>query len=173
MDLKETIITINQMQADGVIGEYALGGAVGANFYLEPAATEDVDIFCVLEAPPGESILTLTPYDYLTARGHSVTKEGYILVAGWPVQFHPVGGDSLLKEALDRSITKDFAGVPVRVFRPEHLAAIALKLSRTKDKLRLAQLIENHAVNEADLSSVLTHYDLLDRWMQFKKQLNG
>jgi hypothetical protein len=30
--LKETIETINRMQADGVIGNYFLGGAVGATF---------------------------------------------------------------------------------------------------------------------------------------------
>jgi hypothetical protein len=45
MDIKEVIQTINQMQADGVIEGYAIGGAVGATFYLEPVATLDVDIF--------------------------------------------------------------------------------------------------------------------------------
>lgn len=33
---KETLAVINQMQADGVIGKYATGGAVGATLYLEP-----------------------------------------------------------------------------------------------------------------------------------------
>lgn len=37
--MKATLAVINQMQADGVIGKYAIGGAVGATFYLEPAAT--------------------------------------------------------------------------------------------------------------------------------------
>lgn len=39
MNIKEVIVTINQMQADGVIERYAIGGAVGATFYLEPVAT--------------------------------------------------------------------------------------------------------------------------------------
>ncbi len=173
MDIKETIATINQMQADGVIGVYAIGGAVGATFYLEPAATEDVDIFCALEPPPGQSILRLTPYDYLTARGYRINKEGYIVIAGWPVQFHPVGGDPLLKEALEQSVQNDFERMPVRVFTPEHLAAVAFKLGRVKDKIRLAQLLEAHAVDESRLSSVLARHDLLDGWMQFKKQLSG
>ena len=43
--MKETLDLINQMQADGVIGKYAIGGAVGAMLYLEPAATLDVDVF--------------------------------------------------------------------------------------------------------------------------------
>lgn len=45
MNIREVITTINQMQADGVIERYAIGGAVGATFYLEPIATLDVDIF--------------------------------------------------------------------------------------------------------------------------------
>ena len=37
--MKATLETINRMQAEGVIGNYAIGGAVGATFYLEPSAT--------------------------------------------------------------------------------------------------------------------------------------
>lgn len=33
--VKRTLETINQMQADGVIGKYAIGGRVGATVYLE------------------------------------------------------------------------------------------------------------------------------------------
>lgn len=43
--MKATLAVISQMQSDGVIGKYAIGGAVGATFYLEPAATLDIDIF--------------------------------------------------------------------------------------------------------------------------------
>ena len=40
MGIREVIEMINRMQTDGVIEAYAIGGAVGATFYLEPAATE-------------------------------------------------------------------------------------------------------------------------------------
>jgi hypothetical protein len=43
--IKEVIEMINSMQADGVIERYAIGGTVGATFYLEPVATLDVDVF--------------------------------------------------------------------------------------------------------------------------------
>ena len=36
--MKATLEVINRMQADGVIGKYAIGGAVGATFYLEASA---------------------------------------------------------------------------------------------------------------------------------------
>ena len=41
MNIKEAIAIINRMQADGIIGRYAIGGAVGATFYLEPITTLD------------------------------------------------------------------------------------------------------------------------------------
>ena len=64
--MKATLEAINQMQADGVIGKYAIGGAVGATFYLEPAATIDLDIFVMLPRDSGGALLSLTPiYDYL------------------------------------------------------------------------------------------------------------
>ena len=48
MSLKKTFAVINQMQAAGVIGRYAIGGAVGAAFYLEPVRTVDVDVFVAI-----------------------------------------------------------------------------------------------------------------------------
>ena len=44
VNIRNTIAATNQMQAAGVIERYAIGGAVGATFYLEPVATLDVDI---------------------------------------------------------------------------------------------------------------------------------
>jgi len=71
--MKATLEVINQMQSDGVIGRYAIGGAVGATLYLEPVATLDIDIFVSLSSLPGAVLLTLSPiYDYLTSLGHKI-----------------------------------------------------------------------------------------------------
>jgi hypothetical protein len=84
--LKATLELINQMQADGVIGKYAIGGAVGATFYLPPSATVDVDIFATIPSQ-AEPLLNLSPiYEYLKARGCREEDE-YIVVGDWPVQF--------------------------------------------------------------------------------------
>ncbi len=40
-----TLATIEQMKRDGVTENYAIGGAVGATFYIEPMATMNVDVF--------------------------------------------------------------------------------------------------------------------------------
>lgn len=170
--IKGTIAVMNQMQADGVIGQYAIGGAVGAAFYLDPADTQDVDVFITLESLPGHSIVSLTPiYAYLRALGYRTEGE-YIVVFDWPVQFLPAS-TPLLTEALEQSVVKDVDGVPARVFTAEHLAAIALDLGRFKDRQRLGRFLEARAVNEARLSEVLKRHGLLDRWFRFKKGLGG
>ena len=43
--MKDTLEVINRMEADGVIGPYAIGGTIGALYYIELATTEVVDIF--------------------------------------------------------------------------------------------------------------------------------
>ena len=53
--MKETqgaIAVINEMQAAGVIGKYAIGGAVAATFYIEPTSTYDIDVFIPLKTSP-------------------------------------------------------------------------------------------------------------------------
>ncbi len=129
-----------------------------------------MDIFIALEAPVGQLIVTLTPiYDYLKRLG--CREEGaHIVIAGWPVQFLPAD-KPLLKEALEKSLDQDIDGMPVRVFAPEYLAAIALQLGRPKDKLRLLQFIESQVLNEAEFSAVLARHKLLESWSQFKRQM--
>ena len=159
------------MRADGIIAQYAIGGAVGATFYLEPAATRDVDVFIALQAPAGQLIVTLTPlYDYLKRSGCRV-EGAYVIIAGWPVQFLPAESP-LLKEALEKSLEKDLDGLSVRVFAPEHLAAIALQLGRPKDKLRLLQFVESQVLNEAEFSAILERHQLLESWARFKRQMS-
>ena len=45
--MKETFAVLNQMVADGAIDDYALAGAVGAMFYVEPFSTHDIDVLIV------------------------------------------------------------------------------------------------------------------------------
>src|ERR1022692_3358827 len=105
------------MQSDGVIERYAIGGAVGATFYLEPIATLDVDIFVMFKAETGSAIVSLEPiFDYLKARGGAVQGE-YIVISGWPVQFLPPTGP-LVEEALRDAVTRDVEGTPARVSLP-------------------------------------------------------
>lgn len=167
MNIKDAIATINRVQADGVIGRYAIGGAVGATFYLEPVTTLDVDIFVGFRTEPGQ-LLSLSPiYDYLKARGCTVEGE-YIVVAGWPVQFLPPG-NPLVEEALAEAVDRDIDGTPMRVFTAEHLAAIALQVGRAKDKARLLQFVEAGTLDAARFQAIVARHGLVDRWRQFER----
>jgi len=169
MNIKEVIVTINQMQADGVIDRYAIGGAVGATFYLEPVATLDLDIFVALHTAPGSRIVSPKPiFDYLTSRGCKTEGE-YIVIAGWPVQFLPPTGP-LVEEALAQAVEKDVEGTPTRVFSPEHLAAIALQTGRAKDKARVLQFVEAGVLDAKQFQAILTRHGQVARWQQFEKQ---
>jgi hypothetical protein len=164
--MKATLKVINQMRKDGVIGRYAIGGAVGATFYLEPSATLDIDVFVSLQnAGPG-GLLTLTPiYDYLKSRGCMVEKE-YLVIEGWQVQFLPPA-DALGEEALAQAVETQVDEVPTWVMTAEHLAAIALQTGRAKDCSRILQFIEAGVLDAAKLDDILKRHHLLEKWEQF------
>lgn len=169
MSIAQVISVINQMEADGVVARYAIGGAVGATFYLEPVATLDVDIFVTFHHQPHQVVVSPRPiFDYLTARGGVVEGE-YIVMAGWPVQFLPATSP-LVEEALAEAVTVDVEGTPARVFTAEHLAAIALQTGRAKDHARLLQFIEAAAINAERFQSLVGRYGLLDRWQTFERR---
>lgn len=169
MNIREVIQTINQMQAEGVIERYAIGGAVAATFYLEPVATLDVDIFITFKAEVGSLIVSPQPiFDYLKTRGGTMQGE-YIVVAGWPVQFLPPTSP-LVEEALREAVTRDVDGVPARVFTAEHLAAIALQTGRAKDKARLLQFVEAGVLDAARFPAMVVRHGLADAWQRFEKQ---
>jgi hypothetical protein len=167
--VKETLALINQMRADGIIGRYAIGGAVAATFYLEPAATLDVDIFVALPASAGGSLLSLSPiYDYLKARGGTVQDE-HIVIGDWPVQFLPAS-DPLELEALNEAVPTTVENVPTWVMTSEHLAAIALRTGRAKDHSRILQFFEQGAIDGKKLRSVIERHGLSAKWRQFERR---
>jgi len=171
--LKATLEVINRMQAEGVIGPYAIGGAVGATFYLEPFATLDIGISVTLKNAPGGSLLSLTPvYDYLKSRGYETENE-YVVIEGWPVQFLPPTS-SLDEEALQQAVETEVDGVRTRVIRAEHLAAIALNIGRAKDFARILQFVEGGVLDAGTLDGILKRHGLLEKWERFGvKYLRG
>ncbi|KAF0175952.1 MAG: hypothetical protein FD161_3131 [Limisphaerales bacterium] len=169
MNIVEVISTINRMQADGVIERYAIGGAVGATFHLEPVSTLDVDIFVSFRREPGSVLVSPKPiFDYLAARGCGMEGE-YIVIAGWPVQFLPPTGP-LVEEALAEAITIPVGETPARVFTAEHLAAITLQVGRAKDKARLLQFIEAGVLDAERFQAILVRHQLTGAWEVFRRQ---
>lgn len=166
--MKETLELINQMQADGIIGKYAIGGAVGATFYLAPAATIDLDLFVTLPAESG-LLVSLSPiYEFLKSRGGTEQDE-YIMVKDWPVQFL-TPSNALQEEAVDQAVSTNVEGVPTRVISAEHLVAIALETGRAKDHTRILQFVEQGAVDREKLKDIVERHNLSAKWGQFERR---
>lgn len=161
--MKETLEVINRMVDDGVIKDYAIGGAVAAIYYLEPFDTADLDIFVVVDTA-GSGLTVIAPiYDYLLARGHRVEGE-FVHVEGQPVQFLPVF-NALTEEAVAEAHEISYAGTATRVMRGEHLVAIMLDTGRAKDFFRINMFLEQRAVDLGRLEAILRRHDLTEKWL--------
>jgi hypothetical protein len=175
MGMKQTLDVINKMEADRIISRYAIAGAVAAYNYIEPTLTEDLDLLVSFPSEtdePQSSLLSLQPvHSYLKQRGYDRFRAEGIMIEGWPVQFLPVS-DDLDAEALAGAIEADIQ-IPnegtarTRLLRAEHLVAVALRVGRPKDLIRIAQFIESEAVDLALLQQVLDRHKLTDAWRSF------
>ena len=160
--MREALKMINQMVKDGVIEEYAIGGAVAAIYYLEPFDTADLDIFVQVNAASSDLLILAPIYEYLTEQGYEAEGE-FISIEGLPVQFLPVF-NPLTEEAVEKAQTIKYARVTTRIMRPEHLVAIMLDTGRPKDYLRISIFLEQGAVKMRQLQAVLKRHGLTKNW---------
>jgi len=174
--MEKTLAVINQLEQAGLIGRYAIGGAVAATRYIEPIQTYDLDIFVILPVLPS-GLISLAPiYSYLTQRGYAPQGE-CIVIEGWPVQFLPVypqdtlkGCNPLTEEALAQAIEVEFGSTPTRVLSAEHLTAIMLETGRPKDHARLIQFFEFNALDRAVLERIVARHGLTLKWETFRRR---
>jgi hypothetical protein len=163
--IEKTIAVINQMTDDGVIENYALGGATAVIFYTEPIATQDIDIF-VHVRPGGNIFMEFQPiFDYLKERGYQIGGE-HVYIEGFPVQFLPSKGliiDEAIEEANEFQLGDDTI---VRVMTPEYLVAIMLDTGRLKDYLRIGVFLQHDVVNLEELHSILDKHNLSQKWAE-------
>jgi hypothetical protein len=156
--MQDVLRALNQLVSEGAIDAYAIGGAVGASFYIEAMQTEDVDAFVFL---PGSStgLVVMTPiYTALTRLGGVVEGE-HIRFGVWPLQIL-TDATPLIGEAIRYAVDVDFDGIATRVFRAEHLCAIALQTGRAKDYLRVSRFLEQGAVDRNSLTDIVERYGL-------------
>jgi len=173
MGMKQTLEVINRMEADGIIGMYAIAGAVATYNYVESSATEDLLVsFDAAPGPPQSGRVTLSPIiSYLKDKGYSEFRKEGLVIEGWPVQFLPAA-DDLDAEALARAEGVEVempseGSVATRVLRPEHLVAIALRVGRPRDRIRITQFLDEQAVDLQALCDVIGRHGLRDAWRTF------
>jgi hypothetical protein len=166
--MEKTLAVINQLEQEGLVERYAIGGAIAATRYIEPIQTYDLDIFVMLPLSPS-GLISISPiYTYLTQRGYTPQKE-CIIVEGWPVQFLPVY-NQLTEEALERAIEVKFGLTPTRVLSAEYLGAIMLETGRSKDHARLIQFFEHDALDRAVLEDIVKRHGLRSKWEVFQRR---
>lgn len=155
------------MEEDGIVERYAIGGAVGASFYLQPMSTLDVDVFVSLAPAQGQIVVSMSRIFEYWSKKDATIEGGHIVIAGWPVQFLSLGSP-LGEEAMAEAVERDVGGTRIRVFTAEHLAAIALDTGRTKDQLRLLQFIEAELLKRDKFKVIITRHGLTKKWRDFQ-----
>ena len=164
--MQEALRSLNQLVVDRIIEQYAIGGAIGASFYLEAMQTEDIDAFVFMKPSTGGPLSLAPIYDALVALGGSIERE-YVRFAEWPVQILPDAND-LIRESIRMAKEVEFDGIPTRIFTAEHLCAVALQTGRTKDYLRVTMFLEQRAVEPKLLEDLVKRHDLTDRFSRAK-----
>lgn len=164
--LRETLAVLNEMESAGVIGRYAICGAVAAFRHIEAFMTLDLDISVFL---PGVShgLVTLSPImDFLSRTSRPAVWRGEGLVIGrWPVQFL-VAADPLDDAALQAAETVDVDGVETRFWAMEYLMAKCVQVGRPKDHARLVQFLEQ-PFDSKRFCAILHAFELGERFAGF------
>ena len=163
--MEATLRVLNSLEKEGVFERYAIGGAMGATFYLEPILTFDLDVFVLLPLTPG-GLLTVSPiYEALRARGYDEEGE-CVMIEGVPVQFLPAY-NSLVEEARAEAHETHFEETPTRVLQAEHLVAICLQTGRDKDRERVRMFIGQIQLDTEYLISILRRHGLEEKWTRW------
>lgn len=162
---------LEQLLQEGVLKQYAIGGATAAGFHGEPLATRDIDVFVFIDPNPGQLLVTLDPvFTRLKELGFAEFEEEGLLIHGFPVQFLSAS-PGLETDAIDTARVVEWDNHRMRVMTPEYLAAIALTVGRPKDRARLVYLVELPGFDRNCFTEILKQYGLHDRWLQWSTAL--
>lgn len=160
---------VDALVADHVIDTYAIGGAIGALFYVEPFQTSDIDVFIPV-ALESSGLVSLEPlYTHLKDLGYEAVGDG-VEIEGWHVQFLPAA-NQLIAEAIDRANEFEVDGQKVRVMSSEYLIAIALQVGRPKDYAKVAMFEGLDVVDKKLLLDLIERYFLEVKWEKYQSLL--
>ncbi len=164
-NMEAALRILNELEAEGVFQRYAIGGAVGAIFYMEPFLTYDLGVFITLPSSENGLINLNTLYAALRKRGYQEDKE-FVNIEGVPVQFLPAH-NALVEEALSGAIEIPYEAIKTRVFKPEYLAAIMLQTGRSKDRQRFSSFLAEAEFDRARLEQIVGRHNLENRWKEW------
>jgi hypothetical protein len=153
---------LERLKDEGVVADYALGGAMAANFWDEAVATQDLDVV-VLFKTPSSPLDPLRPiFERLPEASYPRHGE-HIEIAGVPVQFLPAWSALVarcVRDAHEGSYDpEDATAPPLRVMTPTHLTAMWLSEASAltpRRRERIARFREAGLLDEALLTRLLS-----------------
>jgi hypothetical protein len=95
---RDVLLLLNRLKTEGVIHDYAIGGAVAVSLWAEPVAIQDLDVIVTVagDAHPLDPLRPLLEW----FDRHGLAFEGaHVVIAGVPVQFL-VAWSPLVQEAV-------------------------------------------------------------------------
>lgn len=158
---------VNELESEGLLRRYAIGGAVAVLFHAEPVLTYDLDLFVLLPEQAG-GLVDLGPLYERLGRMGGTPKGETVELCGIPVQFLPAF-NRLIEESVREAVETSVEGVPTRVVGYEHLLAIMAQTGRPKDRERAASLISAKPPDELRLHRILKAHGLSERWATWKE----
>ncbi len=152
MSFIEAFRALNALKRRRIIRDYAVIGAVAATAYMEPLATEDLDVI----------ILVDTDEEYLrvfnTIAENAEGQEGmHYVLGGVPVQIFPSTTMPLYRDTVETAAQVRIGGLRVNFASIEHLILLYLQAFREKDQLRVRIL--NRMADSAQLNALLQRFD--------------
>ncbi len=164
--MEKVVKVLNEMKKEKVIKDYAIGGGMGAMFYIEPVLTYDMDVFCILN-DEGEKLNILSElYSWAKKKGYKSYKE-HLIIENMPVQFI-IAYNDLIKEAVVNALEKKIKGVRARVVSPEYLISIMLQTGRPKDFIRAEMILKQVKVDKKLVREISKKYGLEEKLDIFK-----
>jgi hypothetical protein len=152
--LADVFRVLAQMREEGVVKDYAIGGATAVLFYAEPTRTYDVDVFALLPEVDQAGLMSLSPvYRWAAQQGFTVDGE-HVLVHGVPVQVLPAY-NALVVDAIHTARSHEYEDVSVRVVDPEHLIALALQAGGARRRERAWLLLQAGVADRSRLRTIL------------------
>jgi len=166
--MKKTLEKINSLVELGIIRNYAIGGAMGQFYYIEPSATYDLDVMLHLNRIENDLDPLREIYNWARKNNHEESNE-HIIIDGIPVQFL-LAYNELVSEAVDNANKITMFTVETYVMKQEYLMAIMLQTHRNKDLIRLVKFIEESDYDKSLLENIIKKYKLTEDYNSFKEK---
>ncbi len=132
----ELIREINKLKKKRIIKDYAIGGGIAKNYYLEPQSTYDLDIFILIDTMDDFHNI----YDYFRKKKYRI-ENIFIIIQDVPVQFLPSFIHPLIEQAIKNGKQIKVDKLKSKILTVEYLIATLLMAFREKDKFAIKELL--------------------------------